>query len=333
MRIQKIALEEHFAVPETVDDSAKFMPREVWPRLRQHLLDTHGQLLADMDAGGIEMAVLSLNSPGIQAIPRKKQAVERAQRANDYLAEQVAKRPDRFQGLAAVPLQDPDAAALELVRCVKDLGFRGALVNGFSQIETEDSIFYCDLPQFWPFWATAESLDVPVYLHPRYPVETRADLSGHPWLVGAVWSFGVETATHALRLMASGLFDQYPRLTVILGHLGETLPQAIWRSDHRLGRMPRGIPAKKKLGEYLRNNFYVTTSGNFCTKTLLSTILTLGADRILFSADYPFEEIKEAADWFDSLDAISETDRLKIGRTNAARLLQLDKPKFAAISA
>lgn len=333
MRIPKIAIEEHFAVPDTVDEGAKYFPPESWPRLRRYLLDTHGQLLADMDAGGIEMAALSLNSPGIQAIPSKKLAIERARQANDYLAEQVAKRPDRFQALAALPLQDPDAAALELVRCVKDLGFRGALVNGFSEIEKEGSIFYYDLPQFRPFWATLESLDVPFYLHPRYPVETHADLSGHPWLVGAVWSFGVETATHALRLMASGLFDQYPRLTVVLGHLGEMLPAAIWRADHRIGRLPRGIPAKKKPGEYLRNNFYVTTSGNFCTRTLLSTILCLGADRVLFSADYPFEPIQEAAEWFDGLDAISEADRLKIGRTNAEKLLKLDKPKYAAISA
>lgn len=320
MRNQKIAIEEHFAVPEMADDAAKLLPRELWPNLRRYLLDIHGKLLADMDAYGIEMTVLSLNSPGIQSIPGKRQAIESARRANDYLAEQVAKRPARFQGMAALPLQDPDAAAQELVRCVKQLGFKGALVNGFSQIDKEDSVFYYDLPQYWPFWATMESLNVPFYLHPRYPVENRTDLDGHPWLRGSVWSFGIETATHALRLMASGLFDKYPRLTIVLGHLGETLPNAIWRIDHRLSNMPRGIPAKKKLAEYLRNNFYVTTSGNFCTQTLISTIFSLGADRILFSADYPFEKISEAADWFDSLDAISETDRLKIGRTNAEKL-------------
>jgi 2,3-dihydroxybenzoate decarboxylase len=287
------------------------------------LLDIEGKLLSDMDACGIEMSVISLVSPGVQAIPEKQRAIDVAQRANDFLAEQVAKRPDRFQGFAALPLQDPDAAAEELTRCVKALGFKGAMVNGFSEIEGEDSIVYYDLPQYWPFWGVVESLDVPIYLHPRYPLEERTDVQGHPWLRGSVWSFGVETATHALRLMTCGLFDEYPNLTLILGHLGETIPNAVWRMDHRISAIPRGIPAKKKLAEYLRNNFYTTTSGNFCTQTLLNTILVVGADRVLFSVDHPFEKMSEAADWFDRVDAISETDWVKIARTNTEKLFNL----------
>jgi 2,3-dihydroxybenzoate decarboxylase len=130
--------------------------------------------------------------------------------------------------------------------------------------------------------------------------------------------------------MASGLFDTYPKLTAILGHLGETLPNTIWRIEHRLSVMPRGIPAQRPLGEYLRNNFYFATSGNFSTKTLLNAILEVGAGRILFAADYPFEKISEAADWLDNLDAISETDRLKIARTNAENLFRLRLPASAA---
>ena len=276
-----------------------------------------------MDKYGIEMSVLSLASPGVQAIIDKQRAIDVARQANDYIAEQVEKHPDRFLGFATLPLQDPDAAAEELTRCVKELGFKGAMVNGFSQIDREDSIIYYDIPQYWPFWGVVESLNVPFYLHPRYPVEERADIQGHPWLLGSVWTFGVETATHALRLMTSGLFDMYPKLTVILGHLGETLPNAIWRIDHRISAIPRGIPAKKKLEEYLLNNFYMTTSGNFCTQALLNTMLVMGSDRVLFSVVYPFEKRKEATAWFDHLDSISETDWVKIARRNAEKLLNL----------
>lgn len=306
-----------------VDDSARFYPRDTWPKLREDLLDTHSQLIEDMDACGIETTILSLNSPGIQAISDRQRAIESSQRVNDYLAERVTKEPGRFQAFAALPLQDPDAAAQELVRCVKELGFKGALVNGFSQVNKVDSTVYYDLAHYWPFWETMESLNIPFYLHPRYAVEDRSDLDGHPWLKGSVWWFGVETATHALRLMASGLFDKYPRLTIILGHLGEMLPNAVWRIDHRLAKMPRGIQAKKTMAEYLRSNFYVTTSGNFSTQALIGTLLSVGADRVLFSADYPFETLSDSADWFDRLDAISEPDRLKIGRSNAVRLFGL----------
>jgi 2,3-dihydroxybenzoate decarboxylase len=323
MRVPKIAIEEHINLPEFADDAAKYYPPDIWKKLRPPLLDIEGRLLPDMDKYGIEMTVLSLSSPGVQAIPEKQRAMDVAQQANDFIAEQVMKHPDRFQGFAALPLLDPDSASEELTRCVKELGFKGAMVNGFSQIGREDSIIYYDIPQYWPFWGVVESLNVPLYLHPRYPVEKRSDLPGHPWLLGSVWSFGVETATHALRLMTCGLFDMYPKLTVVLGHLGETLPNAIWRIDHRISAIPRGIPAKKKLGDYLMNNFYMTTSGNFCTQALINTMLVVGVDRILFSVDYPFEEMKDAAEWFDSLDSISETDWVKIARRNAEKLLNL----------
>jgi gamma-resorcylate decarboxylase len=321
MRQAKIAIEEHINVPELVDDAGKYYPPDAWARLRPALLDIEGGLLADMDACGIEKSVLSLSSPGIQAIHDKRRAVDVARRANDLFAEQVAKRPDRFCAFASLPLQDPEAAALELTRCVKDLGFKGTMVNGFSQIDQEDSTVYYDLPQYWPFWGVVERLNVPFYLHPRYPLEERSDMRGHPWLRGSVWSFGVETATHALRLMTCGLFDKYPKLTLILGHLGETLPNTIWRVDHRISAIPRGIPAKRKLSDVLRQNVYATTSGNFCTQTLLNTLLVMGADRVLFAVDYPFEKMREAVEWFDRVDAISETDWTKIARTNAEKLL------------
>ena len=252
-----------------------------------------------------------------------------AERANDHLAEEVAKRPDRFQGLAALPMQDPEAAARELTRCVETLGFRGALVNGFSEIQGVDGPVYYDLPQYRPFWAAAEALDVPFYLHPRNPLPQDARIyAGHPWLMGPTWAFGQETAVHALRLMASGLFDAHPKLTVILGHMGEGLPYSMWRVDNRNAWMkqPPAYPAKKPLADYFHANFYLTTSGNFRTQTLVDAMLEIGADRILFSTDWPFENIDHAADWFDAC-SISEADRVKIGRTNAQKLFKLDAGK------
>ncbi len=319
----KIGLEEHFAVEETLNDSKQFMPADFWNELRGRLLDLHEKRIGLMDKHGIQMLILSLNAPTIQAIPNVARAIEVSRIANDFLAEQVAKRPDRFQGFAALPMQDPDAAIEELNRCIKELGFKGALVNGFSQVNEEDSALYLDLERYWPFWEAVESLDVPFYLHPRDPIPSRQQVyEGHPWFLGPSWSFGAETAIHALRLMASGIFDKHPRLNIILGHLGEGLPYSIWRVDHRIKKSPQGIPAKKPLGDYFRTNFHITTAGNFRTQTLIDALLEVGSDHLLFSTDYPFEEIGDAADWFD-VASISESDRVKIGRTNAIKLFGL----------
>ena len=321
----KIALEEHFAIPDTLQDSAGFLAESVWNELSARLLDIHEKRLKLMDAHGIEMMLLSLNAPAVQAIPDPKKANDIAVKANDWLAEQVAKRPDRFQGLAALPMQDPDMAIRELQRCVKDLGFVGSLVNGFSQINDPNVAVYYDLKQYWPFWAECEKLDVPFYLHPRNPLPADAKIyDGHPWLLGPTWAFGQETAVHALRLMASGLFDQHPNLNIVLGHMGEGLPYSMWRVDNRNGwvKEPPRYPAKKKLGEYFQSNFWLTTSGNFRTQTLIDAMLEIGADRILFSTDWPFENIDHAADWFD-VATISEADRIKIGRTNTQKLFKL----------
>ena len=222
-------------------------------------------------------------------------------------------------------MQDADRATREIERAVKDLGFHGALVNGFSSANDADSMLFYDLPQYWPFWQTVEALDVPFYLHPRNPLPGQARIyEGHPWLVGPAWAFAQETAVHALRLMGSGLFDAYPRLRIILGHMGEGLPYNIWRVDHCNGWVePRhGYPAKKAISEYFNENFYISTSGNFSTQALLQAILQLGADRIMFAIDWPFENIDHGADWFDGAP-ISEADRVKIGRTNAVSVFGL----------
>ena len=321
----KIALEEHFAVPETLVNPRGTYGERTWAEIRGRLIDLHGRRLALMDEHGIEMMVVSLNAPAVQAVPDPAAAGELARRANDYLAEEVRKRPDRFQALAALPMQDPDAAIDELARCVVELGFKGALVNGFSQVGDPDNAVYYDLPQYRPFWSAVERLDVPFYLHPRSPLPCDARLyAGHPWLMGAAWAFGNETAVHALRLMGSGLFDEFPRLAIVIGHMGEGIPFGLWRIDNcNLGaEKTDGKQAKKKIADYFGANFYVTTSGNFSTQGLIHTIFQIGADRVMFSADWPFEEIEHAAVWFDSAD-ISENDRRKIGRDNAARLFKL----------
>jgi 2,3-dihydroxybenzoate decarboxylase len=322
---RKIGLEEHFAVPETLNDSKGFLGDHVWPELEKRLLDMQEYRLSQMDKHGMQMMILSLNAPAIQAIPDVKKATQMARKANDFLAGEVRKRPDRFQAFAALAMQDPDGATRELIRCVRELGFRGALVNGFSQIEKADSMVYLDDRRYQGFWAECEKLDVPFYLHPRNPLPSASQIyEGHPWLLGPTWAFGQETAVHALRLMASGLFDRHPKLQIVLGHLGEGLPYSIWRVDHRNAwtKAPPRYPAKKKLGDYFRDNFHLTTSGNFRTQTLLDAILEVGSDRILFSTDWPFENVDHAALWFDACP-ISELDRLKIGRTNAINLFKL----------
>ncbi len=322
----KICIEEHFAIEETVGESLGFMPESVWPELRHRLIDFHETRLRLMDAHGIELMLLSLNAPTVQAVASMSGADDMSRRANDFLADQVALRPGRFQGLAALPMQDPEAAARELRRCVTELGFKGALVNGFSEIEQVDGPVYYDLPQYLPFWAEVEALDIPFYLHPRNPLAADARIyKGHPWLLGPTWAFGQETAVHALRLMASGLFDRHPKLSIILGHMGEGLPYSMWRIDNRNAWMKQkpAYPAQKPLAEYFQHNFYVTTSGNFRTQTMIDAMLEIGADRILFSIDWPFENIDDAANWFDSA-SISEADRLKIGRSNARKLFRLD---------
>ena len=318
----KVILEEHFAIQATLGDSQVFGPH-VWPELEHRLTDFQDQRLRLMDASNVEVMIASLNAPAIQAIPETKRAIAVAREANDVLASEIAKRPDRFAGFAALPLQDPEAAAAEFTRCIRELGFVGALVNGFSQIG--DKALYYDLPQYRPFWRVVAGLDVPFYLHPRNPLPHLAPIyDGHPWLLGPNWAFAAETSVHALRLIGSGLFDELPRLAVILGHLGEGLPFNLWRIDHRNGWMKAAhkYAAKKPVADYFRANFHLTTSGNFRTPTLIDAMAEIGTDRIMFSADYPFEDISDAAQWFDAAP-IDEVDRVRIGRTNALKLFRL----------
>ncbi len=200
-------------------------------------------------------------------------------------------------------------------------------MNGFSQAGQADSALYYDLPQYRPFWRTVAELDVPFYLHPRNPLPGAIPgYDGHNWLLGPNWAFHAETAVHALRLIGAGLFDAHPKLQIILGHLGEGIPAYLWRIDHRNEWMQarHKYAAKKWVADYFRENFVLTTSGNFSTSALNQAIAEIGVERVLWSADYPFEDISDAADWFDVVP-LPEGDRQAIGRTNAQKLFKLKK--------
>ncbi|MBI4293056.1 MAG: amidohydrolase [Betaproteobacteria bacterium] len=318
----KIAFEEHWSLLETLEGARGFVGGSShWETFQQQILDLGDVRLREMDKNGIEFQIVSLNSPAVQAVLDTRKAIDLAKRANDKLAELVAKRPDRFAGFAALPMQDPEAAAAELTRCVKDFGFKGALVNGFSQKDKPDPNIYYDIPAYRGFWGQVSKLDVPFYLHPRAIRDASYD--GHPWLTLSPWGFAADTALHSLRLCGSGLFDDYPNLKVIIGHLGEGIPYGLWRIDARMRFSPRGYTGKRPLGEYFLDNFYITTSGDFYQPAFQCALSAVGIDRMLFSVDYPFEDTKDAASWFDALQ-IAESDKLKIARTNAIKLFKLD---------
>ena len=321
----KIAFEEHWAFADTLGSTG--IAAGIGPQRRdldRRLTDIHDIRLAEMDRNGVELTILSLNSPAIQGILDTTEAIETARRGNDLLASEIARRPDRFAGFAALPMQDPDAAIVELTRCVRELGFKGAMVNGFTQKDVPDSAVYYDVPEYRAFWAAVQELDVPFYLHPRVNIPYRAlAYEGHPWLHAPAWDFAVQTADHAMRLVCSGLFDEFPRLKMVMGHLGERIPYDMWRIDNLMRKAPHKIPAKKPPGDYFRENFYLTTSGHFHDPSFHCALAEMGVDRVMFSIDYPFEETEAGATWFDNTP-LSDADRLKIGRTNAIELFGLE---------
>ena len=322
----KIAFEEHVGIKETVENTRSFAGESGrWEAFTQELLDTDNQRIEGMDKTGIEYALLSINAPGVQGILDTNEAIEVARKGNDRMADAMAKHPRRYGGLAALPMQDPDAASAELTRAVKELGFKGCMVNGFTQKDVPDSAIYYDIPEYRSFWATVSELDVPFYLHPRMQIPSRAqNYEGHPWLMSAPWGFAVETSIHSLRLCGSGLFDDFPNLRIVIGHLGENIPFALWRVDARMRFSPRGYRGKRPLGEYFMDHFHITCSGFFSDPAFKCTVEVMGTDRMYFCADYPFERMEDAADWYDATPTIADSDKLKIGRTNAIKLFNLD---------
>jgi gamma-resorcylate decarboxylase len=319
----KIAIEEHF-LPAGRTDLLDVPPwsGEEAQRVTDRLQDTGEQRLATMDACGVAHAVLSLASNGIQDIVDPEAAVVAAREANDALHDVVTAHPDRYSGFAALPMQDVAAATAELQRAVGELGFKGALVNGFSNVGDADTGVYYDDAAYDQLWEAFTALDVPLYLHPRNPLpDQRRIYEGRTELLGAAWAFGAETAGHALRMITGGVFDRFPKLTIILGHLGELLPFGIRRLEQRIAHTPN-LTMQRPASHYLRENFWLTTSGNYHTPSVVGILLELGVDRLVFASDYPFEEMHDGADWMDALP-VSDRDRERIGRENVKRLLKL----------
>jgi len=277
--------------------------------------------IRDMDATGIAKQILSLTSPGVQVFDAPT-AVALAASFNDQLAEAIRKRADRFAGLAAIAPQDPPAAAKELQRSVRSLGLKGAIINSHTRGE------YLDDPKFWEIFEAAESLGVPIYLHPTTPSPRMIGPFIDRGLDGAVFGFAVETSLHVLRIVVSGVFDRFPKLKIVIGHLGEGLPYWLFRIDfmhQRLVANNRYATAKKlnkKPSEYLKDNFYVTTSGMAWQPPILYALSVLGPDRVMYAMDYPYQFVPEEVKVTDDLP-ISDADKKKLYQTNAERVFAL----------
>ncbi|RZS85543.1 amidohydrolase family protein [Pigmentiphaga kullae] len=317
--LRKIALEEHFMMPgfETYSKAfLNFIDPATMKELGQRLADFDALRLDEMDKAGIERVVLSQSGPGVQAEPDTALALRRARENNDFLAERIARRPDRYAGFAMLSMHDPHEAARELERSVKQLGFKGSLVNGHTLGR------YYEGREYDPFWERMQELDVPMYLHPIDPWKPLHALDGAPVLAGASWGWGVETASHALRLVFGGVFDRFPRLKVILGHMGEGLPFQRWRFDSRFAAYPYGISLQRRPSEYIGTNLLITTSGVCSHPTLVGAVGEMGVDAVMFSVDYPYESTEAAARFIDT--APLERAQLEaICHGNAARILGL----------
>jgi predicted TIM-barrel fold metal-dependent hydrolase len=280
-------------------------------------LDVGDKRIAEMDAAGIDMQVLSLNSPGVEQAEAADQ-VSIARESNDFLAEIVKKNPTRFAGLAALAIAAPERAAEELERRVRQQGFKGTLINGHTRGRYLDDKF------FWPILERAEALNVPIYLHPTVPPKPVVDaLYGgfSPPVSGifaaAGWGWHIETAVHLIRMILGGVFDRYPKLQVVIGHLGEGLP-------FMLPRLNKNLPVEttklaRPLGAYLRENVHYTFAGFNFPATYLDLLLEVGVERIMFSADYPYGSMAEARAFLEQIP-VSAADRERIAHGNAERL-------------
>ncbi|MEC7488702.1 MAG: amidohydrolase family protein [Pseudomonadota bacterium] len=310
-----IAIEEHYfdtGIAKEYDDRTGFAGTPV----RKKLDDLYDLRIKDMDASGIDVQVLSQGAPGVQRFSPEK-ATALAIAANNRLHEACQRYPDRFAGFTTLASPAPEAAADELERTVKDYGFTGGMIHGLTNGE------FIDQKKFWPIFARAELLNVPIYIHPAVPHPDvvkayYADyLSKFPSLLTAAWGFTVETATGGIRLVLSEIFEEYPKLQIILGHLGEGLPFLLWRIDDALAR-DNDYPFRDKFC----NHFHITTSGNFSDPAMLCSMMELGIDRIMFSVDYPFAQNVEGTGWMERI-SLSPDDKKKVLHQNAERLLKI----------
>lgn len=296
-------------------------PSERTRAVSARLEDLGKRRIADMDSCGIDLQILSLTSPGVQIFDAAT-GTALARAANNELAEAIAAHPTRYAGLAAIAPQDPAGAAKELERAVNTLKLRGAIVNSHTRGE------YLDDPKFWDIFAAAEALDVPIYLHPNTPSNRMIAPFMDRGLDGAVFGFAVETGLHALRLVVAGVFDRFPKLQVVLGHLGEGLPYWLFRIDFmhgasvRSGRYASQPKLARKASDYLKQNFYYTTSGMAWTPPIRYVQSVIGVDRVLYAMDYPYQFVPEEVNVTDALP-IAYEDLKRFYQTNAEALFKL----------
>jgi 2,3-dihydroxybenzoate decarboxylase len=323
-----IALEEAFWHPKVREH---YPPSRVklYDMVKDGLSDVGPERIRRMDEAGVDLQVLSHVSPGVQDLERDT-AVRLAKEVNDWLGEVVTTYPTRLAAFATLPTQAPDEAADELERTVTQLGFKGALINGHTQGR------YLDDDSFSVLFERAQALDVPIYIHPTDPPQAIIDTyyRDYPAMIVG-WGWAVETGTHVLRLMCGGVFDRYPRLQVIVGHMGEFIPFHLNRINLALtfgarlladqavsAGAARPKTMQKSVLEYMRENVFITTSGVFEHSALMCSLMTLGIDNLLFSIDYPFADTF-AAMRFLSTAPLSQADKEKLAHGNAERLLKL----------
>jgi predicted TIM-barrel fold metal-dependent hydrolase len=288
------------------------LARQFLPRL----LDLEQTRLAEMDANGVDVHLLSLASPGVQMLERDD-AVSLARLSNDTLREVIRRHPTRFAGLACFAPQDPAAAAKEMERAISALGLNGFLVNSHT------NNVYLDDQRCWPILEAAEALDAPLYIHPRAPSDGMAAPFRDYRLDGAIWGYGMETGTHAVRLMLSGVLDRFPRLRIVLGHLGEALPFWLWRLDYMASPGSRAaLRNNLKPSEYMQRNFSITTSGLEDPLALRYVIDRIGVERVMWAIDYPFQQMAASVAFIESAP-LSEPEREQIAHRNAKRIFRI----------
>jgi predicted TIM-barrel fold metal-dependent hydrolase len=311
-RPRVIAIEEHYSDPAFHHTLGRL------GALAERLKQMEGVRLQEMDEAGIDVQVLSNTGPGTQFMEPAK-AAELAPLVNDRLYEAVKRHPTRLAAFAMLPTPDPKAAAAELERCVTKMGFKGAMVHGLTHGK------FIDDPQFWPIFERAQALDVPIYLHPAEPhpkvieVYYKDYLQRYPALITAPLGYTVETAVAGVRMVLSGVFEKYPRLKVILGHMGEGIPFLLWRIDHTL-KNPGNAPIEFR--EVFSKHFWITTSGFFSDPAMVCSMMELGVDRIIFSIDWPWGNNRQGVDWFDRMQ-LSAEDKAKIWSGNVEKLLKM----------
>lgn len=286
--------------------------RQVLPRL----LDLEQTRLTEMDANGVDVHLLSLVAPGVQMLERDA-AVSLAKLSNDRLSDTIRRHPTRFAGLACFAPQDPAAAAKEMERAIHSLKLNGFLVNSHT------NNLYLDDQRFWPILEAAEALDAPLYIHPRAPSDGMAAPFRDYRMDGPIWGYGMETGTHAVRLMLSGALDRFPRLRIVLGHMGEALPFWLWRLDYMASPGSRSaLRNGLKPSEYMRRNFCVTTSGLEDPLALRFLIEKIGVERVMWAIDYPFQETAASVAFIESAP-LSEAEREQIAHRNAERIFRI----------